>query len=392
MAIAEFVTYLRGSCRFAVDGSFPERFLNLAARANMGLWEIERDGDRIYARVIAGRYRKLLPFARKCGVRLHVSQKLGLPFVLIPHRKRAGMLLGFALFCGIIWLLSQFIWFVDMPQASPEVSTALTQVLDEAGVRPGTLRSRLKGELVSRELEMNIPQLSFAAVNVMGSWVSIDVREMGTLNIVLSDDQPCNVVASKNGVITSIEGFDGVTECQVGQAVAAGDLLISGVIEYSNGSVSMVHAWGNVRARTEYSIDVEIPLMQERRERSGKVITMRRLMLLGVEVPLYFSKLPEGNFEREYSEWQLDIGGARLPVMVRSEYWYELLNVNRMISYEEAETLAYEEAERQISAMEGAEIIERTQSLIRTDSGVRLTVSLKAEENIVSQVPILFGD
>ena len=102
MPKADFLTQARGFCEFRADGVFPERFLNLCSGAGMGLWQIERTKTGIKAHIIASRYKKLRPLAKKCSLRLHVEKKHGLPFTLIPYRKRSGFVLGLFLFCGII--------------------------------------------------------------------------------------------------------------------------------------------------------------------------------------------------------------------------------------------------------------------------------------------------
>ena len=391
MTLFDALTFFRGSCEFSVGGTFPERFLNLAARANLGLWDVARDGDRLSARIVAAKYKKTLPLARKCGVRLRIRRKQGLPFYLLPHRKRSGMALGFCLFWGVIWLLSNFIWFIDLPETTPEITAAITATLEDAGIAPGALRSRISGKEAANDLQLSIPELSWAGVSVFGSWMTIDIRELNPPKILLSDETPCNVVAAKAGVVTAFEAFDGAVAIAVGQPVAAGDLLISGLIDHESGDVTIVHAWGNVWARTEYTIVSEIPLQQIRQEHTGKRITLRRLMVLGIEIPLSFGGAPEGTFERKHEVWQPHIGKTGMPLMLRSEYWFELRPTHREISYDEAEAMAREDARKQILAQGEMEMTSYNEVLELTDSGVRLTIYIIALENIATQEKITFA-
>lgn len=383
-------TYLRGSCRFTASGIFPERFLNLAARSDLGLWDIRRSGEEISARIIAGRYRELLPLARKCGIRLHVREKHGLPFRLLPYRKRAGMPLGFIIFCGLLWLLAQFVWIVDIPQVSPELQQKLEKEIYDVGIRQGMLRSGIDAELMSVELQLNCRELSWAGISSSGSHVTVDVREMEKPIKQTDSDKPCNIVAAKDGVVISVTATDGQAVVEAGQAVAKGDLLISGVIEYSGGYVSMTHAQGTVEADTFYQLTSEVPYSIERRERTGRVVTIRRLMLLGFEIPLYVNREPEGSFEREHEEWTLTAGGSALPLTVRTERWYELRTVNRIITPEEAEAIARKDIEEQEKALGNIELTSRTESFERGSSGVKMVVSVTAKENIAQSELILF--
>lgn len=388
--VLNIVSFLYGYCEFCAVGNFPERFLNLAARTDLGIWDIRRIDGGISAKIIAKRYKKLIPLARKCGVRLRIIRKKGLPFQLIPYRKRAGMPLGFVLFCGIIFLLSQFYWIVELPQVSPSLQGKLESAIYDAGIRPGVLRSQVDGSMIADELVYELDELSWAGVITSGCYISVDARETGKAAQEVASSEPCNVIASHDGTIISINALEGQSVVSVGQSVAKGDLLISGVMEYSTGDVSMVHANGKVLAETFYQFTSEVSYELHRTERTGRVVTIRRLMLLGMEIPLYFSSNPDGQFEREYEEWQLSVAGTDFPLATRTERWYELRTVNRTIDADEAEAIAREDMSRQLKALDGLEIIFQSESLEHTDTGITLTVSVTAMEDISSQELILF--
>lgn len=386
----DFITYLRGGCRFCAEGNFPERFLNLCARADMGLWDIHKTESGLSAKIIAGRYRKLLPIARKCGIKLRIKDKYGLPFRLLPYRRRAGMPLGLLIFIGIIWVLGQFVWLVDIPQVSPALQSRLETAVYNAGIRPGVLRSRIDAAMLSTELQLELRELSWAGISTSGSFVTVDVREMEKIKKIVDNSEPCNVIAAKDGVITSIKSSEGQNEAAVGQAVQKGDLLISGVIETAGGSVSMVHAQGEVMANTYYKLRSEINYMQHKKERTGRIITIRRVMLLGIEIPLYLGKMPSGEFERENEEWQLSVGGSDFPFVIRTEQWFEILPINREISATQAEAEAYSDIEKQIKDMGDIEVISRTETVKHTEKSVILEIILTAKEDIAAQELILF--
>lgn len=391
MPAYDIFTQLRGFCTFRADGVFPERFLNLCSSHGLGLWHIERTASGIRAHIIASRYKKLRPIARKCSLRLHVEKKRGLPFTLMPYRKRSGFVLGIFLFCGIIWLMSQFIWFIQIPEVSPELRPLLEEALVDSGVRPGSLASRIDGDLVATKLELELPDIMWITVNTYGSSISVDLREIETKKPVIDNEEPCNVVASKPGVIISAEAMGGETAVEAGQTVAAGDLLISGTVEYQNGSVSMLHAWGSVWARTDYELSSTVPFMYTSTQRSGKVMTNRRLFALGFEIPLGYSR-QEGNWELEVSKQTLNVLGVDLPFSIITENRYETVNLMRMISEDEAIAIARQDISEQLKALSGIEILSSFESVKVDENGVTVTAKITAKEDIGRQELILFGD
>lgn len=383
--------WLWGTCQFSAQGDFPERFLNLAARADLGLWDIRRRDGQVTACILAGRYRRLLPLARRCGVRLKSTGKHGLPFRLLPYRRRAGMPLGFLIFCGLLWFLSLFVWTIELPQLSPEVQPKLEQALLDCGLKQGVQRSRISGKLIGSELMLNVDELSWAGVSVNGSRVVVDARELEPIAPPVDISRPCNIVAKTGGVVVTITSAAGDLVAQKEQTVAAGDLLISGVSELSDGSVQLVHAMGEVTARVGHHLETEVPFAQRATERSGRVITLRRAMALGVEIPLYYGKQPKGEFEREWEQWNWQVGKVQLPLSVRTERWYELRTVNRIIDEEEALRRAKEDIDNQLAALELTEVLSRSEDIAIDDKGVRITAEISGLDSIGVEEEIFVG-
>ncbi len=386
--LSELSVFLRGSCRFEAEGDFPERFLNLCARADMGLWDITRNEHGISARVVAARYRRLLPQARRCGVKLRVVRRFGLPFLLTPYRRRPGMPLGAALFCGMLWLLSLFVWSVELPASlTPETTEKLAAALEEMSVTPGTLRSHIDAKGMAVELQVRVPELSWAGISTYGSRLSVAAKELESVTVP-PDGTPCNLVASRDGVIVGVEPLRGSIEVQPGQSVVRGDLLVSGVVEHLDGSVQITDASAVVWAHTTRSMKCTMPYEQLVPQRTGRLITRHHVRLLGIEIPLLFSIDDEGSYEREYSDWQLTIGSLELPFEVHTEKSYELERCPVTYTPEQAEALALEELERRISALGEIEIVGREVKVTQNNTGVTVEMLLTIKENIAASSAI----
>ena len=386
--LSELSTFLRGSCRFEARGDFPERFLNLCARSDMGLWNIERGDRTICANVIAGRYRRLLPLARKCRVRLHTISRHGLPFRLTPYRRRPGMPLGAVLFCCTIWFLSLFIWSVELPELTDATEEKLQNAMDDMGLSVGSLRSGIDASRMAIELQLRVPELTWAGINTYGSYLSVSAKEYEPITSAPPEGQPCNLVASNEGVILDIEPLRGTIEVKPGDAVVKGDLLVSGVVEHLDGSVQITDASAVVWASTTKTISCTMPFKQVVSERTGRLVTSYRVRLFGLELPLLFSIGTDGSFDREYSDWQLSVGTMKLPFEVRTERCYELAQHAVTYSPEEAEALAIKELERQIEAMDDVEILGKKLSVEQSNTGITVQMLLTVKENIAAPSPI----
>lgn len=386
--LSDISVFLRGSCRFRAEGEFPERFLNLCARSDMGLWDISRNENGISARIIAGRYRRLRPCARRCGVRLRVIRRYGLPFRLMRYRRRPGMPLGFLLFCGTLWFLSLFVWSVQLPVLSPETGVKVAQALDDMGVSVGSLRSGVDGNRMSIELQLRVPELTWAGISTYGSRVTVEAKEYEPVTSAPKAGDPCNLVASRDGIILDVDYLRGEVEVQTGHPVVKGDLLVSGVVEHLDGSVQITEASAAVWARTTHELSCTIPFRGTITQRTGRVITRHRVRLFGLELPLLADIGTDGLYEREYSEKHLTVGTFELPFEVKTERCFELEEIPVTYSAEQAEELAVKELESRIAGLNLDEVLSKDYSVSENERGVTVTLTLTARENIASPARI----
>jgi similar to stage IV sporulation protein len=379
-----------GVCKFRITGGFPERFLNLCSRNSLPIWDIRREEDIFYAKVIAKNYKRLPVIAKKTGVSIRIVKKTGMPFIAMPYKKRAGFLLGFCLFICMMWFMSQFVWFVTYKDMPEDIKASIVSEADLMGIKPGVLKRSIDAREAMSELQLKIPNISWIAVNTMGCAVEIDARQYDAYYNEVKEGEACNIVAAKTGIIEAVEPLMGNAEVKKGDVVVKGDLLINGVTENDKGGVDMVHSKGRVYARTSYQFIEEIPFYFEQPHFTGRVVYIKRVVLFGFDVPLYFGKKPEGTFEKDVAEHALTIGNTSFPFIYTDEKWYEKKNMFSIISAEKAENIGRERIEQKIAELGNAEITERIDNCEVKDDRVIVTVEISAVEDIARKEPILF--
>lgn len=285
--------------------------------------------------------------------------------------------------------MSNFIWIIEYPAVDDDLSNKIFSVSDSIGLTTGRLRSTMDTEALSTLLELNIGELSWAAVNVYGSRVTVDVRQYEMLPEKIGIDEPCNLVASNGGVVVEVVSYSGSAEVQNGDVVAPGDLLISGVVDDATGSVSIVHAMGNVTARTDYRFTETVSFEQTEPLTTGRCITVRRLTFFGLEIPLYIGKTPKGDFIKSSSEASLKIGSLEIPISYIEEKWIETAEMTHYISERDAISRAREQIEKRILELGKIEIISRSEQIETDKSSVTVTVDFSVYQDIAVEESIL---
>ena len=389
MVTENLTRWMLGYVRFTASGGSPERFLNLAAHAGIRLWGMQKQEGRLTASVHVRAYRALWPLARKCGTRLRITRKRGIPFGIHRCRNRKGLALGVVLFAAIYYVLSLYVWTVEVHGTAALDPTDVLAAAEERGLYVGCLKSGVDPAALSKELMLALPETGWVAVNTMGSTVSIELREKIQTPEIADEKTPGNVVASDAGQVIRMEVFGGEAAVKVGDAVTQGDLLIRGVVEDAEGAVRLQHAAGIVTAETRRTLTAEIQKQQLLWEPTGKVVWRCSTRIFGAQIPLTFVGIPKGPYRRETAKSPFMLGDVTLPISIFTEKWSEL--AQREVTLSEAEAKAA--AETELRRMEEetfpkANIRTRETQFSFQDGTYRLTGSYVCEENIAVETPL----
>lgn len=101
-----------------------------------------------------------------------------------------------------------------------------------AGVRFGTYGPSIHPQEVKNRVLTRIPELQWLTVQQSGGRATIVVRERPQTERIHDRRTPCNVVASRAGVLTRVEVLEGGSLCKVGDVVSAGQMLVSGYLDW----------------------------------------------------------------------------------------------------------------------------------------------------------------
>ena len=167
-------------------------------------------------------------------------------------------------------LLPTRIWFVEVRGNGSVPAALIAERAEECGVYFGASRRELRSEQVKNHLLWAIPELKWAGVNTEGcvAVITVAVRqeEEGT-----SDGQPGDIVAASDGVVDGVVNQSGTVLVKPGQAVRAGETLISGTSDLGTVVLSE-RAAGEVYGLTRREITAVLPSQTRSREETGAVV------------------------------------------------------------------------------------------------------------------------
>ena len=276
------INWILGYAVIRAEGAFPERLLNLCAQNRLPFWGLLWEGETGFVfRVRLCHLQRLEEYARRGFCQMEEVERRGGGAALLRWRTRWGFLSGMALALLAVTLLSQFVLTVEVTGNETVPSAVILSELQRLGVRPGVYGPGLdRVELANRAM-MALPQLSFLSINRTGTRIEVVVREEQPAPELLAEDTPADVVAGADGIILDIHTAAGAARFEDGDTVRRGEILISGDVElakpegsdYDMGTL-VVHAAGEVRARTWRVMAASIPLVAEEKTFTGEKTTL----------------------------------------------------------------------------------------------------------------------
>lgn len=361
MFLLNFIRYLRGYVKFIVTGAFVERFLNLAARDRIPLWDGRKRGDSFTGSTIASEYRKLRKHAKKARVKMRIIEKSGAPFKRRQYRKRTGLLVGLGIFLVFVYLMSCFIWRIEINGCERVAESEVIAVLEELGVSSGVFRSSIDVRGAERRALLALDDLSWIALNIKGSTLHVEVRESDQKPAMIDPDMPCNVVAARSGQIISMVVHSGQAVKQIGDTALEGDVVVSGITQDRLGQNLFKHARAQIVAKVQHRIIIKIPFKQTEFVETGDVRNRSFLHILGWDLPLFWpQKIPQPyHVEREKN--MFTIAGKELPCGILQEKYTLMREVPVIYTEGEAKLLALKELDlRQRLELTDAEILDKS--------------------------------
>ena len=204
------------------------------------------------------------------GETLNVVRAGGAPVVL-EQLRRWKVLAAMVLLLGCLTaFLPGRVLFLKVEGNGAVPARLILERAEECGVHFGASIRRLRSEQVKNHLLWAIPELRWAGVNTQGcvATITVALRDSGEET---PQELPGDVVAVTDSVVTAIFPQTGTARAVPGQAVRAGQVLISG--ETDLGLCTRVdRAEGEVYGLTRRTVEAVLPETTRVRQETGQVV------------------------------------------------------------------------------------------------------------------------
>lgn len=269
--------FVRGWVCIMVTGCVPERFFNLCRNRGMVLWDVVVKEDGYCCSMYREDYLNCQDLIRKAGVTVQCREEHGLYVYIRRYRHRQAFFAACLFLFFAIWFSTLHLWEIRITDNLYYSEDQILSCLKEHGVQAGIRKNKIDCEKVEQLLRDTFERISWSAATVDGTVLQIAIAEnYGTLEAVMADTEPVDLVAEMDGVVQSLVVRKGIAQVKPGDTVTKGQILISGSVPRHNDAQEItgyefVHADGEVLLKTELSYeDFCEQEKQEKTEMKGK--------------------------------------------------------------------------------------------------------------------------
>lgn len=389
--LIRFFRWLFGYVKFTYSGGFKEDFINDCYRSGINLKNLCRRGDILLAETGIKTYKRLHRFAFAHGGKVKIIKRKGLPFLLSPLNNRWGLFAGAVFFVFFISFMGGFVWNITVTGNNRVTEVKIVDYLAQNGFSVGTQWSSVDKEQLEISIMAYFEDVAWISINKMGSTASIEIDE--TVNKPeMTENNVTNVKAAQDGVIVRMTVNSGWAEVREGDAVTAGDLLISGIRESEIDEKNhYAHAKGTVLAQVESTVTLNVSRRQTEKSYTYDKV-YKKLYLFGLEIPLYLKK-DEGTADESTEKEYLVMNSYRLPVGIITDTAKYYNSQTILLSDGELETLARAELEKRKNGEFGElELISENVSVQMNEDDCNITGKYSYIKDIGVEAEILFED
>lgn len=212
--------YILGYVNISVEGYFIERFINICISKKILLWNLKRKKSSfLYANIGMREFRKIKEIAQITKCRIKIEKKKGLPFILHKYKKRKLFLIALIIILVFIFGLSNFVWNIEIIGNKDIAQEEIMEEINENGLKVGMLKYKIDTKEIINNIRLNRDDIAWIGIHIKGTNVTIEVVEADKKPEIVDENEYCNIVSNKEGIITKINVQNGTALIKEGDIV-----------------------------------------------------------------------------------------------------------------------------------------------------------------------------
>jgi similar to stage IV sporulation protein len=367
--------YKRGTITLEVNSLSLERFINLLWKNGIIVKNVvKKDICTMIMDIELKDYFIVKNLAKRTGTKINILNRRGISFLRIKYKHRKAFLIGVFIFVCIIYYLGTFIWNIDIETENNISPYEIRQQLNGYGVIPGVNKKDIDVFGMEDKLMDDNDEIVWVRARVEGTRLKIKIAERQAPPNLIEDDTPCDLVATKDGVIVRVYTKAGTAVVSEGDVVKKGDIVVKGE-QGNEENIYLVHSEGDVIARTFYEKKKTVKLIKNTRKRTGNITEKIYFEIMGKKV---FLK----NGLNKFENYDKIIDSKSF---IKRETYYEVIEEEipiKDIDKTIEDTLGELYSEIVVNFDKSVKIVDEIKDIDKSDDNFSVRLLIVAEENI----------
>lgn len=360
----------------------PDRILNIFWDRNINIYKINKKNiSTMMLDIDYINYDEVYEVIKALGGKISIVKRKGTIFFLRGLKGKISLVIGMFLFLMTIFLLSNYIWAIDIKVKDNISPFEIRQQLKEIGIRPGIAKKDIVVEDIEKKLENANSEILWLRIRIEGATLNIAIEEKINPPTQWSGRYG-NLIATEDGEVVKVYTYAGRSIVKQEDIVKKGDVLIEG-IDGKEGQEYIIPPRGMVIANTFYEKTMKLKLTGTKLERSGEKETEYYISIFGKK--LYLKKAIE-DFE-EYD--RIEKSGKIFNEVV----YYERIEKEIELTEEEAEKVSVANLEKSLKKelTRDSKIVDKiVKKQLDNEGNLTMTVVFVVEKNIVNDIAVQY--
>lgn len=220
MFIKILLYYVFGYVNISVEGYFIERFINICISKKILLWNLKRKKSSfLFVNIGMKDFKKIKQIAKTTKCRVKIEKKKGLPFILHRYKKRKIFVISLITILLMIFGISNFVWNIEVIGNETINASEIISSVNESGLRIGMFKSNINTKEIINNLRLQRDDIAWVGIHIKGTNVTIEIVEADKKPEIVDENEYCNIISDKEGIITKINVQNGTALTKVGDIV-----------------------------------------------------------------------------------------------------------------------------------------------------------------------------
>ena len=394
MFIKIIFSYILGFLKISVKGYYIERFINICKNNKITIWNLKRKNSiELNLNVRIKEFKEICKIAKKTGCKIKIKNKKGIPFLLHKYKKRKIFFILLILLVLIIGLSSCFVWNVEIKEENGYELENIREDIEKAGLKSGVFKGKINTKEIINKIRLERKDIAWMGIELKGTNAIVKLVKSDEKPDIINEDEYCNIISDKEGIITKISVQNGTANVKVGDTVKKGDILVNGWMEGKFTGIRYVHSLAEIEAKVWYTESIKIPYKVTETRYTGNEEEKYGIKFNNFQI----------NFTKKYSKFKIYdtietenkiklFSDFYLPISIVKTTYKEQEKIEKTYSVEEAKNIGIKQLEEKLDEkIENKDnIVNKNINTYEQADGVLVYVTYEVLENIGTNEKIAF--